>query len=242
MGSYGRGLEYLNRQRESGAFPSGQKREWTNQLWLAEGDIAILRFVTDGDAVFVGQFHEEERTSRKGNKYRADVLCLDSGDPCKNCREGDNPWVKLVALVYVEAIDHRVGKPGWIEKPRGTVKFYREDVGDFRLWMIKSSMQRDFIDLHGMHGSVTDVYHELSRNTGKPVKYSLTRMDSKVPFSKRSTEAIVAARDIEELVLENFGPAPKRASAREITEQAAGFQGDPTDPGPKDEDFVRFDD
>ncbi len=237
MGAYGQGLEYLNRLREEQGL-TGEKREWTKNLWLmADGDTAVMWFVTDGDQIFVAKFHEEERKSKKGSTWKADILC--KGEDCSRCSNREDSWIKCVALVYVECIDHKKqDDKEWKAVARGKLTRYREDVGDYRLWMIKSKMQPVVYDKFGEYGTFTDCYWELKRNGNKGGQISYEFSKTAVSnASDRCVAALASAPDITELVIENY--SDRKKSPKTVEAKEGVFEYSPVGVG-EDEEPVNF--
>lgn len=211
----GKGLDFLNKLREERGFSSdGETRTYMKQQWLADdNEIAIWRFLTDGDEIYFAPFHEEQRQSRAGKGYKADILC--TGDGCKLCALAADdpklrPWIKGIALVYVEQVEHPKpdAKGEWKAKKRGNLTFYVEPIKEVRIWVVKSNMQTRVANLFGERTTLTDVYYEYRRTGGRGanrVTYTLERTDPPVTNpSAGCAEAIAAKPDITEVVEQNF--------------------------------------
>jgi len=211
----GRGLDFLNKLREERGFSTdGEARTYMKQIWLGDdNDIAIWWFLTDGNDIYFGPFHEEPRQSRAGKSFKADILC--DGEGCKRCVAAQDdpklrPWIKGISLVYVEQVEHSVPDPKgeWKAKKRGNLTWYVEPIHETRIWIVKSQMQQTVMNIFGERTTLTDGYYEYRRYGARKssrVNYTLTRTDPFVEkMSAGCTEAAAAGLDIDEVVQQNF--------------------------------------
>jgi hypothetical protein len=134
LSGYGRGIDFLNKQRERYA----SQQSGIRKLWLThDGDIARFRFLTEGDQFFSHVFHEVQKVSTRGKGYTKDVLCkrrldadgeyTDSVEACELCTQGVAGWWKAIAWVYVQWIAHRSQDDDkWVKRQSGQQILYME--------------------------------------------------------------------------------------------------------------------
>ena len=235
MSGYGRGLDYLAKERDRHAF----KGSGIKKLWLTrDGDIAKFRILTDGNDIFTHLFHEVAMSSQRGKNFTKDVLCtrqlddeaefVDGVEACQYCSAGSFPKPKGVLLVYVEVIAHRYlpkdqeGK--WAKVTRGSQVFYVEKVGELRLWLIRNRIVDMVADKFGELGTLVDRPWELKRmgETGEgPVQYILEGKEQGPP-SEECTTVIRELTPLSEIVLEEYGGEPKKGDAVAASADVAG--------------------
>lgn len=222
MSGFGRGMDFLMRQRA--AMPSGVT---VRKFWLTQsGDVAKIRFLTDGGDVFAHQFHEVSMTSRRGKGYTKDVLCtrrlddeanyIDPVENCEQCKAGNMAWSKGIAWVFVEWIAHRAQlDKDWQVRTRGEVTFYMEKVEEARFYVLKGRVRDQVADRFFQKGTLTDRDFEVTRygKTGEgPINYEFEPMDKAEP-SEACQKAIAELRPLEEAVIEEFGGVAPQAAA-----------------------------
>lgn len=147
-GGFGRGMKFFRDQQEQ--LPSSG---FVRNLWLKQGEVAKIQFITDADEFLVPLVHPQEKKIRTGKTINTDVLCarraLESdASSCPLCVAGEKgPWPRTTALVWVEQILHPAadGERKWqpIARPSaagGTVTMYREMVEGVRILSAKPKL------------------------------------------------------------------------------------------------------
>lgn len=222
----------------------------TKHLFLEDGDVAIIRFISD-EQMIQTKIHEYEEMAPTGKKYRK-TYCVDNlmGVHCKWCAAGNVPKNIYVFLAYVYHIIHKrqnprldldLDAPKWEPIKQGNQVFYREDVGDVRVVRIKwgkdSVMKNTIMQFINEYGSLCDRDYKYSR-IGSSIKttYSLIPKDP----SKISSEvkaAIKSAPSIDEVVgiKDSAAPTEQRTVSSESTKAvdditAVGPEEDSNDP------------
>lgn len=159
-GAYGKGLGFLQEQKEklpdSANFDDGD----FPRVWLRSEELSKITFVTAADDIAVPLIHSLQRLSQTGKKWFPDILCNrttvedkgeevgDDGKPlCELCvTEEKRSWFKGLAFVWVDWILHPIlpsydGKsPDWESVTVGKNTFYQENVQAVRVITLKSRM------------------------------------------------------------------------------------------------------
>ena len=184
-----------------------------SRFYLADGDIAEIRFLSSSDDFFVPEVHRIQDVSTNQKTFWRTVLC--SGEDCAVCKSGDRPSERIFAWIFVEKILHKSlvdGKDWELVKNRDGKKFYVETVKAPRI--LESGIGRGrnlamkFINMNSEYGTLNDrPYKWIRSGAGLDTTYELIPMDPR-PFD---VEKIVGdLKDLESAVVENiFSPGEK---------------------------------
>lgn len=257
-GGYGRGLEFLMKQRARVAQVSGS---FVRKLYLTmDGSIARYRHLTDAQDVFAHNFHEIQVQGRR-RSFTKDVVCLrrvavdDEGEPtpidpvetCQYCNQKEplDMWWKGIGWVYV----YRFFTPGPVRpsdnaKParRGEVAGFVEEVSEPRLHVLKGLIAEQVFTMAGTYGTLVDRDYELHRN-GKSGSqfYSLVPLD-KEPPSDAVKATLATLPDLIETVFKEFSVQPAGGTV-EVTAASAAEPVEvltPADEAAADAEIVEF--
>ena len=181
-----KGIDNIEREsQEAAAIGSG---DWINTLKIKDGDVALVRFVTDKDELIRAKFHSVKKVTPRG-EFTVPVYCTfeDTG-MCPNCASGNAPYNTMNLWAYVYYILHKSQNPNiqagsnegiWAQIKQGKSILYKEEINAFRLFRTKFGYQgryrQMFVDFAKEYGTLCDRDYSWSRvgATNKNTNYNL---------------------------------------------------------------------
>jgi len=202
-------------QEESSKIREYQSKDSIRSVFLKNSkDVAIFRFLTDGDSLISAQFHTVEETTSNGKTIWAKYYCPEQdGVPCKWHAAG-NPTSELLYLwVYWKCTLHTTQNPALDTNPdakswpRGTfngMPMYKEELNIpaiYRTSVGKSGIyKRTLINYYNKYGSFLDRDYELLREgKNKETLYMLSPRDP-TAMDPTIKELISTLPDLEKVV------------------------------------------
>lgn len=267
MSSFGRGVDFLNKQRQTfGGF--GQRGSGYRKLWLRDGDIARFWFLTDINDMPIPLIHLKQMPpSRKtGKPWNKDVLCpksfVEDDSDCPYCgliaqdptrKDFRGPYLRMVGLVYVERIAHKTQmQPEWVAQrsQSGNVLYIETPTEPIHILSEGGVMQNQIVSQatgDALDAGITDKVPTL---LGRPFNLermgeggATTRILKEVPWNEdipqEVQDALANVPDIDEIVRKEFedDAPPARATIVQGTPEY-----DPTRlPEQGDDTLVRVD-
>jgi hypothetical protein len=240
-----RGLDNIEKaSREASAIGKG---DWINQVKIGDGDIAVLRFITDGDNLIRAKFHNITKMTPKG-EWKVPTYCtIEDTGVCQHCSAGDVPYNTMNLWSYVYYILHKVQNPKieagstagiWPQVKHGKKVMYKEEVNAFKWFRTKYGYQGRykllFIKYNDKFGTLVDRDYTWSRNGSSKTdtNYDLDPQDKK-PIDP---EIATKAKDLPDFGNVVSGKVRLFSQAKETSQADPGASGD--DSGAKIDDNI----
>ena len=169
-----RGIDNIEREtQETAAIGSG---DWIKTLKIKDGDIALLRFVTDKDNLIRAKFHDVKKVTPRG-EFNVPVYCaFEDTKMCPNCSSGLVPYNTVNLWAYVYYILHKSQNPNiqagsnegiWPQAKQGKSILYKEEIGTFMWFRTKYGYQgryrQMFVDFANEYNTLCDRDYSWSR-------------------------------------------------------------------------------
>lgn len=203
-----KGMTSIKEKAQEAQANSGKNRvRWLN---LAEGDVALLRFITDKEDIIEAEMHSAKRMTPKGERFSKVYCKSQDNQPCELCAQGVSSSPMYFLWAYVYEIMHRQQNPRLAQFPdaqkweRVVVKdvpFYKETVNGPMIFKTGPGKDKKYknmlVNFSDEYSTLCDRDYKWLRtgSTKETTDYSLMPKDAK----KAIKEVAAAAKDLPDL-------------------------------------------
>ena len=148
-------------------------------LYLKDGEYAVIRFLTDTDSIIEAKIHEITKTTENGPRYEKHYCTKEDIGQCQDCQEGNIPANMMFFWTYVSHIMHKTqnprlerdeNAPRWQQKKVGSTVYYEEDVAGPMILRCKRGkdgyLRKKFLNIDEENGTWCDRDYKWSRSGG----------------------------------------------------------------------------
>jgi len=169
---------------------SGQNR--INILGIADGESALLRFMTDTDGIIKDKLHNVQVATPKGTSWRKIRCTKEDTGICEHCTAGNTPSYVLYLWSYVyyklhpnqnSKLNEDPAADKWSPLKVGTSTYYKEEINQPMVFRSKlggkdKAIEKAFFEFSDEYGTWCDRDYKWSRK-GKELDttYLLTPKD-----------------------------------------------------------------
>jgi hypothetical protein len=198
-----KGMDVIKEKTQEAQASSGKNRvRW---LQIKEGEVALLRFLTDKEDIIQAEMHSAKKITPKGEYYIKVYCKMQDNQPCEHCAGGLSKGPMYFLWAYVYEIFHKAQNPKLAQYPdadkweRVTVKdvpYYKETVNGpmiFRTGPGKDQKYKNMlVNFSDEYGTLCDRDYKWLRTGGskETTDYSLISKDP-----KKITKEVVEVRD-----------------------------------------------
>jgi len=203
-----KGVSKIKERAKEAQSMSGKNRiRWLN---IGDGEVALLRFVTDKDDIIQAEMHSVKRMTPRGERFSKTYCKSQDNMACEYCAQGISTGPMLFAWVYVYEIMHRQQNQRLTTDPNAAkwerievrdIPYFKEEVEG--LMVFKTGPGKDqkyrnmLVNLSEEYGTLSDRDYKWVRtgSTKETTDYSLVPRDPK----KTKKEVIEASKDLPDL-------------------------------------------
>jgi hypothetical protein len=148
-------------------------------LYLKDGEYAVIRFLTDTDGIIEAKIHEITKTTETGPRYEKHYCTREDLGQCEDCQQGNIPANMMFFWLYVSNVMHKTqnprlerdeNAPRWSQKKVGNTVYYEERIDGPMILRCKRGkdgyLRKKFLNIDEENGTWCDRDYKWSRSGG----------------------------------------------------------------------------